>query len=112
MDDSPSPSPFFSSLSDPTVRYKHVEEPTALGAKRNALASVAAGTVLAHFDDDDYYSPAYLETMVSADPRPSSAPSHSRRHVSPHAILSAIRHRRHLPSNFSKTQALKPEYPS
>jgi glycosyltransferase involved in cell wall biosynthesis len=65
MDDSPTPSPFFSSLSDETVRYIHVKEPTALGAKRNSLASAAAGTVLAHFDDDDYYSPAYLDTMVS-----------------------------------------------
>ena len=66
MDDSPTPSPFFSSLSDDTVRYIHIKEPTALGTKRNSLASAAAGTVLAHFDDDDYYSPAYLDTMVTA----------------------------------------------
>jgi len=37
-----------------------------LGAKRNWLASAAHGEVLANFDDDDVYLPAYLERMVSA----------------------------------------------
>jgi len=35
-----------------------------LGAKRNWLVRQAAGSVLAHFDDDDYYAPSYLSTMV------------------------------------------------
>lgn len=66
LDDSPFPSPFFSSLSDPSVKYTHVPgAPAALGAKRNALADAAEGTVIAHFDDDDYYAPLYLERMVA-----------------------------------------------
>jgi hypothetical protein len=35
-----------------------------IGAKRNQLVAEARGEIVAHFDDDDYYAPAYLDTMV------------------------------------------------
>ncbi|KAH8097996.1 hypothetical protein JL720_916 [Aureococcus anophagefferens] len=51
--------------SDGRVRYEH--EPSGdsnLGAKRNRLATMARGEVLAHFDDDDCYRSAYLARMA------------------------------------------------
>lgn len=68
LDTAKEPSSFFTSLQDARVRYFH--EPNRLdkstGAKRNELANLAAGTIIAHFDDDDCYAPAYLERMVRA----------------------------------------------
>jgi glycosyltransferase involved in cell wall biosynthesis len=63
-DDSPAPSPFFSQLSDPRVRYVH--EPTRLttGEKRNRLVELAQGELVAFFDDDDHYAPEYLGAMA------------------------------------------------
>lgn len=66
LDDSPSPSPFFLRLDDPRVRYHHTSQRTTVGAKRNWLAQEATGKILAHFDDDDYYAPTYLDRMVTA----------------------------------------------
>lgn len=63
-DDSPSPSPFFQSLQDEKVTYSHNPIRKTIGAKRNALIQMASGEVIAHFDDDDYYAPVYLEKMV------------------------------------------------
>jgi glycosyltransferase involved in cell wall biosynthesis len=37
-----------------------------LGAKRNDLIARARGEIIAQFDDDDYYAPKYLSTMVGA----------------------------------------------
>jgi len=34
-------------------------------AKRNALCDAAKGEIIAHFDDDDFYGPRYIESMVS-----------------------------------------------
>merc|ERR1740121_1682571 len=36
----------------------------SLGLKRNVAAALAAGRYIAHFDDDDLYSPDYLQYMV------------------------------------------------
>jgi hypothetical protein len=62
------PSAFWREImaSDGRVRYEH--EPSGdsnLGAKRNRLATMARGEVLAHFDDDDCYRSAYLARMVA-----------------------------------------------
>lgn len=65
LDDSREASPFFSSLKDPRVHYTHDPSVIPLGVKRNILVNQAQGTLIAHFDDDDYYAPTYLETMVS-----------------------------------------------
>jgi glycosyltransferase involved in cell wall biosynthesis len=37
-----------------------------VGAKRARLVAAARGEVIAHFDDDDYYAPDYLERMLAA----------------------------------------------
>ena len=64
LDDSPEPDPFLRGLDDDRVRYHHQAERMSVGAKRNWLARHARGEVVAHFDDDDYYAPRYLETMA------------------------------------------------
>lgn len=71
LDDSRDPSPFFTALRDPEVRYLHDPERRSIGAKRNLLAAESTGDLIVHFDDDDHYAPAYLtriaELQGSAD---------------------------------------------
>eukprot|EP00298_Acanthocystis_sp_HF-20_P001174 c11570_g1_i1.p1 GENE.c11570_g1_i1~~c11570_g1_i1.p1 ORF type:complete len:351 (+),score=103.33 c11570_g1_i1:23-1054(+) len=55
-------SSFFSSLKDNRVKY--LFETVSTGEKRNKLVKASNGEIIAHFDDDDYYSPEYLMTMV------------------------------------------------
>lgn len=64
-DDSPEPSPLFGSLRDRRVRYIHVTAPMSVGRKRDVLVREADGDVVMHFDDDDYYAPDYMRTMLS-----------------------------------------------
>lgn len=47
------------------VHYWHTSERLSIGAKRNILIERSKGSLIAHFDDDDYYAPAYLSTMVN-----------------------------------------------
>src|ERR1700733_11401945 len=68
FDDSPESSPFFSGLQDQRVKYTHIPSISSIatfsiGVKRNCLVQMASGDIVSHFDDDDYYGPAYLSTM-------------------------------------------------
>lgn len=65
FDDSPRPSPFLEALSDPRVHYFHQPERLSIGEKRNRLIEASQGSIIAHFDDDDYYSPNYLSAMLA-----------------------------------------------
>jgi len=72
LDESATPSPFFSGLRDPRVQYVHAPAPrgdvTRIGSARNRLCQLArwAGAKLvAWFDDDDHYGKNWLSTMVS-----------------------------------------------
>ena len=65
LDDSPEPSPFMMTQTDPRVRYVHDPKRLSVGEKRNRLAELASGELLAHFDDDDYYGPLYLQKMAA-----------------------------------------------
>lgn len=65
LDDSASPSLFFTHLQDKRVTYIHIPLRLSIGAKRNMLSRMATGKLIAHFDDDDYYAPQYLETMIT-----------------------------------------------
>jgi len=47
----------------PNVRYFHVAR-TSIGAKRNLACRHAAGEIIAHWDDDDWYSPDRLRYQV------------------------------------------------
>ncbi len=64
LDDSPEKSPFFQALQDKQVHYQHLSKKQSIGNKRNQLVVMAKGELIVHFDDDDYYAPQYVETMV------------------------------------------------
>lgn len=64
LDDSPVPSPLLSGHPDPRIRYFHSRERISIGEKRNRLIEASSGEIVAHFDDDDYYAPGYLERML------------------------------------------------
>ena len=65
LDDSPQPSKFMQSIQDPRVRYEYLDKRITIGEKRNWLVDKSRSDVIVHFDDDDYYSPIYIETMLS-----------------------------------------------
>jgi glycosyltransferase involved in cell wall biosynthesis len=65
-DDSPAPSAFFAGVRDDRVRYMHRAVRASIGEKRNRLIELATGEVIVFFDDDDYYAPHYVETMLRA----------------------------------------------
>ncbi|MES2472131.1 MAG: glycosyltransferase family A protein [Pseudomonadota bacterium] len=65
LDDSAVPSAYFSGLNDPRVRYTHDPQRMIVAAKRNWLCERSRGPVIAQFDDDDYYAPHYLATMLA-----------------------------------------------
>jgi glycosyltransferase involved in cell wall biosynthesis len=64
LDDSPDPCVALATGMDPRVRYRHVPRRMTIGEKRNELVADARGEIIAHFDDDDYYAPNYLQVMV------------------------------------------------
>lgn len=64
-DDSPLPSHFMMTHDAPWVSYRHDASRQTIGEKRNLLIARATGEYIAHFDDDDYYAPGYLSTMMS-----------------------------------------------
>lgn len=47
------------------IRYFHNKEKVSIGKKRNFMAKQARGGYICHFDDDDYYFPEYIETMMN-----------------------------------------------
>jgi glycosyltransferase involved in cell wall biosynthesis len=66
LDDGPEPSSYFAEVSDPRIRYHHLAGAKMLvSAKRNWLCERATAKVIAQFDDDDYYAPDYLATMLA-----------------------------------------------
>ena len=66
LDDSSRPSPLMQAggVDDPRVRYIHSPQRMTIGAKRNRLVEESRGEVIVQFDDDDYYAPQYVATMV------------------------------------------------
>jgi glycosyltransferase involved in cell wall biosynthesis len=66
LDDSPEPSRILAGVSDPRLRYEHSTQRMAVGEKRNRLIDRARGEFIAHFDDDDYYAPRYLQVMMDS----------------------------------------------
>jgi glycosyltransferase involved in cell wall biosynthesis len=50
---------------DSRMRYIRLEKHHSIGQKRNIAVREACGTLIAHWDDDDWYNPAYLSTAVT-----------------------------------------------
>jgi len=66
LDDSPEPSPLLAGHADSRIGYQHMAGRLSIGEKRNRMIAGARGEFIAHFDDDDYYAPRFLDTMVSS----------------------------------------------
>ena len=49
----------------PGVRYVRLTAPTTIGGKRNRACREARGAIIAHWDDDDWYSPCRLSRQVA-----------------------------------------------
>ncbi|HEY4085995.1 MAG TPA: glycosyltransferase [Bryobacteraceae bacterium] len=49
----------------PDVRYLRLPRRTTIGQKRNAACELASGEFIAHWDDDDWYSPERLARQVN-----------------------------------------------
>ncbi|WP_321787645.1 glycosyltransferase family A protein [Paraburkholderia sp. J94] len=64
IDDSDTPSAFLQQLDDARVVYRHLPRRMSIGEKRNLAVQLARADVIAHFDDDEYYAPHYLRTML------------------------------------------------
>src|SRR4051812_36482319 len=64
LDDSPARSTLFTQLHDRRVTYIHSSHRMTVGAKRDRLVRSASGDVIVQFDDDDFYTPDYLEQMI------------------------------------------------
>ena len=50
----------------PNIRYVRLDEKIRIGAKRNLLNSLATGDIIIAMDDDDYYPPTRVESVVNA----------------------------------------------
>ena len=51
--------------SNPRVRYVSLPQRTSIGEKRNLACEMAKGTIIAHWDDDDWYAPNRLSYQVA-----------------------------------------------
>lgn len=47
------------------VRYLRLEQRASVGAKRNLACSMASGSIVAHWDDDDWMAPTWLSSQVA-----------------------------------------------
>jgi glycosyltransferase involved in cell wall biosynthesis len=51
---------------DPRIRYVRLEQRVRLGAKRNLACELTRGSLVAHWDDDDWMAPDRLSRQVAA----------------------------------------------
>jgi glycosyltransferase involved in cell wall biosynthesis len=49
---------------DASITYRRLDRPMTLGAKRNFSCTLARGSVIVHWDDDDWNAPHRLHTQV------------------------------------------------
>jgi glycosyltransferase involved in cell wall biosynthesis len=52
-------------VGDPAIIYQRLDHRVVLGAKRNLACQIAQGTIIAHWDDDDWQAQHRLSTQVS-----------------------------------------------
>jgi len=50
---------------DSRVRYYHLDSKLSIGAKRNKACELARGSIIAQWDDDDWYAPNRLSAQVA-----------------------------------------------
>jgi len=64
VDDSEQGSAFMAELADPRVRYIYLPARLSTGEKRNIAVEASSADIIVQFDDDDYYAPGYIKTMI------------------------------------------------
>jgi glycosyltransferase involved in cell wall biosynthesis len=50
---------------DPRIRYVRLPPGQSIGTKRNKACEMARGSIIAHWDDDDWYTPGRLSAQVA-----------------------------------------------
>ena len=50
---------------DPRLRYLRLPAGQSIGVKRNRACELARGSIIAHWDDDDWYAPSRLRAQVA-----------------------------------------------
>jgi hypothetical protein len=65
VDDGAEPIDRQSDFHAPRIHYQHSADALSIGEKRNRLVQRATGEFIVQFDDDDYYAPDYVQTMVA-----------------------------------------------
>lgn len=65
FDDSPRPSPYLQPRAAKNLLYINAPDQFEVGEKRNLMIEHSHGEIIVHFDDDDYYAPHYVETLVN-----------------------------------------------
>jgi glycosyltransferase involved in cell wall biosynthesis len=66
LDDSAEPSVELSCHAWDRLHYMHSAERLTIGEKRNRLIDIAKGDVVVHFDDDDFYAPEYVSSVLAS----------------------------------------------
>jgi len=56
----------FQNLAIPNLRYERRDEKMRIGAKRNELNRLARGAIIIAMDDDDFYPPDRIQTVMDA----------------------------------------------
>jgi len=46
------------------IRYFYLQQETTIGCKRNIACDKAAGSIIVHWDDDDWYAPNWISHQV------------------------------------------------
>ncbi|MCF6282667.1 MAG: glycosyltransferase [Candidatus Polarisedimenticolaceae bacterium] len=50
---------------DPCIRYQHNSQRQSIGAKRNQACEIANGSIIVHWDDDDWMATSWLRLQVN-----------------------------------------------
>jgi glycosyltransferase involved in cell wall biosynthesis len=50
---------------DPRIRYRYLRKPLNMGDKRNLACEMARGSIIAEWDDDDWYGPQRISQQVA-----------------------------------------------
>ena len=65
LDDTYEETNLFTLPDDEEITFIKTQLTSSIGRKRNELIARSTGDFIAHFDDDDFYSPNYLTTMAN-----------------------------------------------
>lgn len=65
LDDSDSADSSFKNKVAKNIKYIHSDKKLSVGEKRNHLINKSSGEFIVQFDDDDFYGPEYISTLMN-----------------------------------------------